>query len=66
MTENKLINPTKLMNHYDILNLPTNATGQEIKVAYRRLVKKFHPGADYRWGGLQADNSAWCREEKGG
>ncbi|MEB3229025.1 MAG: J domain-containing protein [Synechocystis sp.] len=31
------------MNHYDILNLPTNATGQEIKVAYRRLVKKFHP-----------------------
>ncbi|MEB3160022.1 MAG: J domain-containing protein [Synechocystis sp.] len=31
------------MNHYDVLDLPKNATGQEIKRAYRRLVKKFHP-----------------------
>jgi molecular chaperone DnaJ len=31
------------MNHYDILDLPKNATGQDIKIAYRRLVKQFHP-----------------------
>ncbi|MFM1843464.1 MAG: hypothetical protein RLZZ490_2207 [Cyanobacteriota bacterium] len=31
------------MNYYAVLNLPKNATGQEIKNAYRRLVKKFHP-----------------------
>ena len=31
------------MNHYDVLDLPKNATGQDIKIAYRRLVKKFHP-----------------------
>jgi len=31
------------MNHYDILDLPRNATGRDIKIAYRRLVKQFHP-----------------------
>lgn len=31
------------MNYYDILDLPKNATGQDIKIAYRRLVKQFHP-----------------------
>lgn len=31
------------MNHYDVLRLPRNASEQDIKKAYRRLVKKYHP-----------------------
>lgn len=30
-------------NHYDTLQVLPNATGAEIKQAYRRLVKQFHP-----------------------
>jgi molecular chaperone DnaJ len=30
-------------NHYDILNISTKATAAEIKQAYRRLAKLFHP-----------------------
>ncbi len=32
-----------LNNHYDTLQVLPNATGAEIKQAYRRLVKQFHP-----------------------
>lgn len=31
------------MNPYSILGVSTNATDQEIKNAYRRLVKRYHP-----------------------
>lgn len=31
------------MNPYEVLNVSPNATGAEIKTAYRTLVKKFHP-----------------------
>ena len=31
------------MNHYQILKIKSTATAQEIKQAYRRLVKEFHP-----------------------
>lgn len=31
------------MNPYAILGLPTHATDQEIKRAYRTLVKRYHP-----------------------
>ena len=31
------------MNYYKILGLKENATGEEIKRAYRRLAKKYHP-----------------------
>jgi len=30
-------------NYYDVLNIPKNATEQEIKKAYRTLTKKYHP-----------------------
>lgn len=32
-------------NHYDVLKVGKKATQQEIKQAYRRLVKQFHPDA---------------------
>jgi molecular chaperone DnaJ len=32
-------------NHYDVLEVARKATQKEIKQAYRRLVKKFHPDA---------------------
>ncbi|RMD71747.1 MAG: J domain-containing protein, partial [Cyanobacteria bacterium J149] len=31
------------MNYYEILEIKHNASAQEIKQAYRRLAKKFHP-----------------------
>ena len=31
------------MDLYDVLNVPTNATQDEIKTAYKILVKKYHP-----------------------
>ena len=31
------------MNYYDILGIDKNATSEEIKSAYRLLVKKYHP-----------------------
>ena len=31
------------INHYQILEVSHQATHQEIKQAYRRLVKRFHP-----------------------
>ncbi len=30
-------------NYYDILMVPRNATGEEIKKAYRRLARQYHP-----------------------
>lgn len=34
---------TSQINHYEILEISQSATPQEIKQAYRRLAKKFHP-----------------------
>ena len=31
------------MNPYEVLGVSENATDEEIKAAYRRLVKKYHP-----------------------
>ena len=31
------------MNPYEVLGVSQNATDEEIKAAYRRLVKKYHP-----------------------
>lgn len=31
------------MNHYEILGVPKNATTQQIKAKYKKLVKQFHP-----------------------
>ena len=31
------------MNYYEILKISENATGEEIKNAYKKLVKKYHP-----------------------
>ncbi len=33
----------KMKDYYSILNVPTTATENDIKAAYRRLAKKFHP-----------------------
>jgi molecular chaperone DnaJ len=32
-----------LMNHYLLLGLPTDADAGQIKIAYRRMAKRFHP-----------------------
>lgn len=34
-----------MKDYYAILEIPENADGQEIKKAYRKLVKKYHPDA---------------------
>lgn len=35
------------MNYYDILQIQTNASSIEIKQAYRKLVKEFHPDSQH-------------------
>lgn len=35
------------MNHYQILQVKISASAQEIKQAYRRLVKEFHPDSQH-------------------
>ena len=35
------------MNHYQILQIKISASAQEIKQAYRRLVKEFHPDSQH-------------------
>ena len=35
------------MNHYQLLQVQVNASSQEIKQAYRRLVKEFHPDSQH-------------------
>ncbi len=42
-TANKYVRKSKLENALAIFNLPETATNSEIKVAYRKLVKKHHP-----------------------
>ena len=41
---------------YDILSLPHNATARDLVLAYRRLVKRYHP--DYN-----VDRQAWSTEK---
>ena len=36
------------MNHYQVLQIKVNASSQEIKQAYRRLVKEFHPDSQHK------------------
>lgn len=36
------------MNHYQILQVEINASAQEIKQSYRRLVKEFHPDSQHK------------------
>ena len=36
------------MNYYDILGIESDATQAEIKIAYRNMIKAFHP--DYYHG----------------
>ena len=31
------------MNPYEILGVPENATDEQVKEAYKELVKKYHP-----------------------
>lgn len=31
------------MDYYEVLNIPKTATSEEIKIAYRKLAKKYHP-----------------------
>lgn len=38
-----LANRTPEKDYYDILELPTYASSEEIKEAYRNLAKKYHP-----------------------
>lgn len=35
--------PKESKNHYELLGVSVDASGQEIKDAYRRLQKKYHP-----------------------
>ncbi|BAQ63271.1 J domain-containing protein [Geminocystis sp. NIES-3709] len=36
------------MNYYEILHIQSNATSLEIKQAYRKLVKEFHPDSQHK------------------
>ena len=38
-----LLNKTDITNSYAVLGVSKNATNEEIKTAYRKLVKKYHP-----------------------
>ena len=49
------------MTHYDVLGVPTSATAEEIKRAYRTQARRHHPdvsGADD--AAMQALNQAWA------
>ena len=38
-----LLNKTDITNSYAVLGVSKHATNEEIKTAYRKLVKKYHP-----------------------
>lgn len=38
------------MNYYKILEIEQNASGEEIKIAFRKLAKKYHPDLNKRAG----------------
>ena len=38
-----LLNKTDITNSYVVLGVSKNSTNEEIKAAYRKLVKKYHP-----------------------
>ena len=42
---NKVVDTT----YYDALGVPTNATGLDIKKAYRKLAIVHHPGKALKW-----------------
>jgi len=45
------------MTYYDILAVPTTATKREIKEAYLKLAKEFHPE---KFECIGQGRSAWC------
>ena len=52
-----ILNPAMTVHAaYDILSLPHNATARDLVLAYRRLVKRYHP--DYN-----VDRQAWSTEK---
>ena len=43
----------KKMNHYDILGVPSSATDKELKIAFLKLAKKYHPDV---YKGINSDH----------
>ena len=48
------------IDYYEVLNVSRNASDQEIKQAYRRLVRKYHPDVAEDKEKAQEENKAFA------
>ena len=63
--------PVEFKNYYDVLGVARNASGEEIKKAFRKLARKYHPDfakdktmGDKKFKELNEANEVLCDPEK--